>query len=431
MSNVIKSLRGMHDILPADSARWHAFEQVIREVMNSYCYNEMRTPLLEKTALFNRSIGEVTDIVEKEMYTFSDRKGESLSLRPENTASCIRAAIEHNLLQQGIITRLWYQGPMFRYERPQKGRYRQFHQIGAEVYGQSGPEIEVELVLLSAALWERLGLMDTMHLEINTLGTAEERAQYKNSLVQYFEIHKTSLDKDSQRRLTSNPLRILDSKNPNMQELLEAAPRLLDFLGDSSTRHFNTLQKLLAGFDIDVRVNPRLVRGLDYYSHTVFEWVTRHLGAQGTCCAGGRYDSLTEQLGGKLTPAVGWAMGVERVLSLIDLKQRKISNQDIDAYLVVGANIDTAGALALSENIRKTLPGLALICHTSGGSFKSQFKKADKSGAKLALILAEEEFRNNTVTLKFLRQDKDQITVSRDALAQTLTDILYAEPSSD
>ncbi len=414
----------MHDILPAQSASWHAFEQVIREVMYSYCYREMRTPLLEKTSLFNRSIGEVTDIVEKEMYSFPDRHGESLSLRPENTASCIRAAIEHNLFYQGSITRLWYQGPMFRYERPQKGRYRQFHQVGAEVYGLPGPEIEVELILLSAAIWRRLDLMKTMRLEINTLGTADERLRYKASLVDYFEKNRFCLDEDSLRRLTSNPLRILDSKNADMQDMLESAPRLIDILEKSSRKHFDTLQDLLSGFDIDVRINPRLVRGLDYYSQTVFEWVTDQLGAQGTCCAGGRYDSLTEQLGGKLTPAVGWAMGVERILSLIEMKHGHKLNRTVDAYLVIGENIEVALALSLAEALRKDIPAMALVCHTNGGSFKSQFKKADKSGAEIALILAEKEFHNGSVTLKFLRENKEQITISRDNLAQTLTEIL-------
>ncbi len=421
MSAQIKSLRGMHDVLPEQSEAWQYLEQIVREVMHSYCFKEMRTPILEQTSLFKRSIGEVTDIVEKEMYTFPDRKGESLSLRPENTAGCIRAAIEHNLLQQGVITRLWYQGPMFRYERPQKGRYRQFHQIGAEVYGVAGAEIEAELILLSAAIWTRLGLNNTMRLEINTLGTSTERQAYRDTLVAYFKQNQELLDTDSQRRLLSNPLRILDSKNPSMQALLDQAPQLINELGDDSRRHFENVQRLLRGLDIEVRVNPRLVRGLDYYSHTVFEWLTDELGAQGTCCAGGRYDSLTEQLGGKLTPAVGWAMGLERLLALLhsNNQQRQVG-QCLDAYLLVGKGVDSLDALKLAESLRLTLPGLALICHTGGGSLKSQFKKADKSGALIALVFAEQELQDRTITVKFLRDERNQITIAQHKLAQML-----------
>ncbi len=388
--------------------------------MRSYSYREMRTPLLEQTDLFQRSIGEVTDIVEKEMYTFADRNGESISLRPENTAGCIRAAIEHNMLQAGTISRIWYQGPMFRYERPQKGRYRQFNQIGAEVYGLSGPEIEAELILLSANLWKKLGLDEDMRLEINTLGTASERLLYRERLVSYFNSNLDVLDKDSLRRLETNPLRILDSKNPQMQAMLGQAPRLIDTLSEESCLHFERLQYLLEGFDIEVSVNPRLVRGLDYYSHTVFEWITEKLGAQGTCCAGGRYDSLTQQLGGKLTPAVGWAMGAERILALMESHQSDGEHAEAEVYLVIGKDIDSLAGLKLAEELRRLMPHMALICHSGGGSMKSQFKKADKSGAQIALILAEQELADNTVTVKYLREEREQDVVSRDELAQLL-----------
>lgn len=428
MNKTIKSLRGMHDMLPSQSAAWHFLEQAVRDVMQSYCFQEMRTPLLEQTALFKRSIGEVTDIVEKEMYTFSDRNDESISLRPENTAGCIRAAIEHNLLQQGLISRVWYQGPMFRYERPQKGRYRQFVQVGAEVYGVAGPEIEAELILLSANLWKRLGLDNNMHLEINTLGTLEERKVYREKLVSYFNANIDQLDEDSLRRLESNPLRILDSKNTDMQDMLASAPKLLDVLGEDSRQHFDQLQHLLKGFDIDVRINTRLVRGLDYYSHTVFEWVTDQLGAQGTCCAGGRYDSLTEQLGGKLTPAVGWAIGAERILALLEAGSGVPEQSAADVYLVLGNNVDVREGLVLAEQLRQQNPEMRLICHTGGGSMKSQFKKADRSGASIALVLAEQELENGTVNVKFLRlENSTQKAVAREELAQFLLEAIQTQ----
>ncbi len=420
MSKQIRSLRGMHDVLPAQSYAWHFLEENIRIVMSEYCYREMRTPILEQTALFQRSIGEVTDIVEKEMYSFDDRNGESLTLRPENTASCIRSAIEHGLLQAGVVSRVWYQGPMFRYERPQKGRYRQFNQVGAEVYGVAGPEIEAELILLTARLWKRLGLDAEMHLEINTLGTSKERQKYREILVAYFQENIDLLDEDSLRRLESNPLRILDSKNPKMQEMLGNAPQLLDVLGGESSTHFETLKGLLQAFEIDVRVNPRLVRGLDYYSHTVFEWVTDQLGAQGTCCAGGRYDSLTEQLGGKLSPAVGWAMGVERILALLEGAGKLTPPPEAEVYMILGTTVHAADGLRLAESLRSKVPDLALICHTGGGSLKSQFKKADKSGAAIAVVLAEQEIEDETVNVKFLREEREQMTVPQADLAHLL-----------
>lgn len=427
MADTLKSLRGMHDVLPAQSAAWQYLEQHVRDLMQSYCFEEIRTPLLEQTALFSRSIGDVTDIVEKEMYTFADRNGESISLRPENTASCIRSAIEHGLLQPGQVSRLWYQGTMFRYERPQKGRYRQFVQFGAEVYGIPGPQIEAELILLSANLWRRLGLDREMHLEINTLGTADERTHYREQLVAYLRDYSDALDADSQRRLESNPLRILDSKNPAMQAVLAEAPTLLDTLGDESREHFDGLQTLLRGFDIDVRVNTRLVRGLDYYSHTVFEWVTDRLGAQGTCCAGGRYDGLTEQLGGKLTPAVGWAIGAERILALLEETQGVPVRAVADVYVVMGGGVAAESGLQLAEELRTQLPGAGVICHAGGGSMKSQFKKADKSGAQCALVLGEQELADGTVTVKFLRQQSEQQTMARAGLAQFIQSAIQTD----
>ncbi|MDO6459817.1 histidine--tRNA ligase [Granulosicoccaceae sp. 1_MG-2023] len=420
MSKAIQSLRGMHDILPSQSAAWQHLEGHIRDIMRGHAYREMRTPIVEQTALFCRSIGEVTDIVEKEMYSFEDRNGESISLRPENTAGCIRAALQHGLLQPGAISRVWYQGPMFRYERPQKGRYRQFHQIGAEVYGAAGPAVEAELILMSFELWQRLGLDADMHLEINTLGTAEERAAYRAGLVAYFERHYDLLDEDSRRRLSSNPLRILDSKNPAMQEMLNAAPVLTDSLGEESRAHFAELQRILAAFPIDVRVNPRLVRGLDYYSHTVFEWVTDQLGAQGTTCAGGRYDTLTEQLGGKLTPAVGWAIGAERILALLEAAGKLPAVPEADVYVIIAPDVPAAEGLALAADVRRALPGRAVMANVAGGSLKSQFKKADKSGAALAVILGAGELQDGQVTVKDLRRTGEQQTIERGALAELL-----------
>lgn len=426
MSKTIQSLRGMHDVLPAQSAGWHQLESHIREIMRAHSYREMRTPIVEQTALFCRSIGEVTDIVEKEMYSFEDRNGENISLRPENTAGCIRAAVQHGLLQPGAISRVWYQGPMFRYERPQKGRYRQFHQIGAEVYGASGPAIEAELILMSFELWQRLGLADDMHLEINTLGTSEERAAYRDSLVAYFESHADLLDEDSQRRLSSNPLRILDSKNPAMQDMLNRAPTLMDSLSAESLNHFEELQSILAAFPIDVRVNHRLVRGLDYYSHTVFEWVTDQLGAQGTTCAGGRYDTLTEQLGGKLTPAVGWAIGAERILALLEASGGIADTPEADLYVIVGPDVDAADGLRLAADVRTALPGRAVMANVSGGSLKSQFKKADKSGATHAVIVGGSEIAAEQVTIKDLRQTGEQQSVARSELTELLGTLVPA-----
>ncbi|HIG78491.1 MAG TPA: histidine--tRNA ligase, partial [Cycloclasticus sp.] len=358
-----------------------------------------------------------TDIVEKEMYTFEDRNGDSLSLRPEGTASCVRAGLEHGLFYNQI-QRLWYQGPMFRHERPQKGRYRQFHQIGIECFGMSGAEIEVEIILMSYRLWKKLGLESELSLEINSLGTSEERASYKEVLVEYFQQHAEQLDDDSSRRLQTNPLRILDSKNPAMQTLIENAPRLADSLGDESSAHFKQLQGYLTDAGVNFTHNPRLVRGLDYYSHTVFEWTTSSLGAQGTVCAGGRYDGLINQLGGKQTPAVGLAMGVERLVLL--LEQHEWSAEKPLAYIVYQGDVAKAKAIQLAENLRDQLPQAGFVLHCGEGSLKSQFKKADKTGAKLALILGEQEIEENKVGVKFLRERKEQQFIPREELDEFL-----------
>jgi len=417
MSKKLQAIRGMHDILPDKTPLWQMLEKTMSAVCQQYGYSEIRMPLVESTDLFCRSIGEVTDIVEKEMYTFDDRNGDSLSLRPEGTASCVRAGLEHGLFYNQI-QRLWYQGPMFRHERPQKGRYRQFHQIGIECFGMSGAEIEAEVILMSYRLWKNLGLATELTLEINTLGTSEERAAYKGILVEYFKQHSEQLDDDSTRRLKSNPLRILDSKNPAMQVLIEAAPRLIDSLGDESVQHFKKLQGYLTDAGVSFKHNPRLVRGLDYYSHTVFEWTTTSLGAQGTVCAGGRYDGLIDQLGGKQTPAVGLAMGVERLVLL--LEQHEWSKASPLAYIVYQGEQARKEAIQLAERLRDQLPEQGIILHCGEGSLKSQFKKADKTGAKLALILGEAEVDENKVSIKFLRDRQEQQEVPQSELEKFL-----------
>lgn len=413
MSKFIQSIRGMHDVLPDDSHRWQAFESVIRQLMASYGYKEIRMPLVESTDLFCRSIGEVTDIVEKEMYTFEDRNGDKLTLRPEGTASCVRAGIQHGLLHNQV-QRLWYSGPMFRHERPQKGRYRQFHQFGAEVYGIETPDIDAELILIGARLWRQLGLKD-IRLELNTLGSNEARVQYKQVLVDYLNQHHDELDEDSLRRLKSNPLRILDSKNPKMKEMLDNAPALADHLDEESRQQFDKLKASLEAAGIEYTVNPRLVRGLDYYCKTVFEWITDELGAQGTICAGGRYDGLVEQLGGKSTPAIGFALGMERILALLEAQQAQPAGT-IDIYFVLLGEVCEIKGLQLAEDIRNQLPDVKMITHCGAGSIKSQMKKADKSGADIALIIAEDELNNEQVTVKYLREKKEQVSVGFDSL---------------
>lgn len=415
----------MNDLLPGDSPRWQFFEAKVRQLMARYGFAEIRMPIVEQTALFARSIGEVTDIVEKEMYTFDDRNGDSLTLRPEGTAGCVRAAMQHGLLYNQT-QRLWYQGPMFRHERPQKGRYRQFHQVGVETYGFDGPDIDAEVILLSARLWQELGLAEHVTLELNSLGSREARAAYRDTLVAYFDRHIEVLDDDSKRRLATNPLRILDSKNPAMAEMLGGAPRLIDHLDDESREHFERLKAMLDTAGIDYVINPRLVRGLDYYSRTVFEWTTDALGSQGTVCAGGRYDGLVEQLGGKPTPAVGFAMGIERLILLLDTLDLVPDEAlfSCDVYLVPTDDASSPAALTLAEQLREALPGLRLTLHCGGGSFKSRMKKADKSGATVALLLGEDERREQTASLKFLRDARDQQKLSQRELADALNALL-------
>ena len=421
MAKLIKSIRGMHDVLPDDSFRWQAFETVIRQLMASYGYKEIRMPLVESTDLFCRSIGEVTDIVEKEMYTFEDRNGDKLTLRPEGTASCVRAGIQHGLLHNQI-QRLWYSGPMFRHERPQKGRYRQFHQFGAEVYGIDTPDIDAELILIGARLWKQLGLKG-VRLELNTLGSNQARSEYKQVLIAYLEQHQDQLDEDSLRRLETNPLRVLDSKNPSMREMLDNAPALIDHLDEESSQQFDKLKASLEAAGVAYTINPRLVRGLDYYCKTVFEWVTDELGAQGTICAGGRYDGLVEQLGGKATPAIGFALGMERILALLESQQQQ-PPQTLDVYMVLLGEASELKGLQLSEEIREQLPDVKMIMHCGAGSVKSQMKKADKSGAVIALILAEDELNSGYITVKYLREKKEQITVSFDELIKFISNIV-------
>ncbi len=412
----------MHDVLPADMPAWNLLEDEYRALAESYGYRQIRTPIVEKTALFARSIGEVTDIVEKEMYSFQDRNGDSLSLRPENTASVVRACLQGGLLQDQQ-QRLWYSGPMFRHERPQKGRYRQFHQFGAEVFGISGADIEAELILLAARFWKRLGL-GQIELQINSLGSSDCRRRFRELLVEYFRDHYDALDEDSQRRLESNPLRILDSKNPDMQALIESAPALRDSLDDASREHFDELTDILDQAGVAYEVNQRLVRGLDYYSHTVFEWVTESLGAQGTVCGGGRYDGLIEQLGGKPGYAAGFSMGCERLVAMLIDQQLAPAEPGCDVYLLMRGDNSVARAQQLAESIRDEMPRLKLVVHAGAGSFKSQMRKADKSGARLAFILGEAEMEAGTVSVKDLRQQGDQFEVAQSEIGSRLASLL-------
>ena len=418
MSKTLQAIRGMNDILPADAALWEFFEDTIRDWLRAYGYTQIRTPIVESTDLFVRSIGEVTDIVEKEMYSFEDKlNGERLTLRPEGTASCVRAVIEHNLLYNAP-QRLWYTGPMFRHERPQKGRYRQFHQVGVESLGYAGPDMDAEHILMTARLWKLLNLQDVA-LELNTLGSAEARGRYRQRLIAYFEQHAGLLDDDARRRLHSNPLRILDTKNPAMQAMVEAAPRLMDDLDEASCTHFDELKAMLDRAGIAYRINPRLVRGLDYYNATVFEWVTTRLGAQGTVCAGGRYDSLIEQIGGKPAPACGYAMGVERLLALMVEQGGAIPALPADVYLVYAGDAAARWAPQVAEQLRDA--GLAVVLHCGGGSFKSQMKKADASGAQFAVIIGDDEAAAAEVTLKPLRGAGEQKRLAVDAVIGSLS----------
>ncbi len=414
----VKAVRGMNDILPDESYLWEYFEQTVQQWLAAYGYRNIRTPIVEQTDLFVRSIGEVTDIVEKEMYTFIDHlNNDSLTLRPEGTASCVRAAIEHNLLYAGP-QRLYYAGPMFRHERPQKGRYRQFHQIGVEALGYAGPDIDAELIVMGARLWKLLGISD-LRLEISTLGNTESRVLHRARLLKYFEQHRGELDEDSLRRLHTNPLRILDSKNPRMQKVIEHAPRLIDDLDLESCNHFESLQRILRERGINYEVNLRLVRGLDYYNRTVFEWVTDKLGAQGTVCAGGRYDGLIEQVGGKSIPACGFAMGVERLLLLIEACGEKINQPVPDIYIVHQGNDQVMDyAWKCAEFLRDK--GFNVILHCGDGSFKSQMKKADSSGAVYAVIIGNDEFRAQEVTIKPLRELIEQASVKLNSVTEII-----------
>lgn len=400
----IQAIRGMNDILPEQTPKWQYLEDTVRRVLQSYGYSEIRMPIVEQTELFKRSIGEVTDIVEKEMYTFEDRNGDSLTLRPEGTACCVRAAEQHGLLFNQT-QKLWYCGPMFRHERPQKGRYRQFNQIGVESFGMQGPDIDAEMIIMTARFWKALGLLDNVTLQINSLGTSEARKAYKAALVEYLSGHLDALDDDSKRRLDSNPLRILDSKNKETQKVLDNAPDFADYIDAESKEHFEMLLNLLNANGVEYEVNSRLVRGLDYYSKTVFEWVTQDLGAQGTVCAGGRYDGLVEQLGGKPTPGVGFAMGVERLILMLESLDKIPTevNNAADVYIVAVGDGTQVEAFKLAEILRNEFLSLRVVTHCGGGSFKSQMKKADKSGAPVALIIGENEINNKTVVVKPLR----------------------------
>ena len=418
----INAIRGMNDILPEATPRWQQLETALRSLMQRYGYREIRLPVVEPTPLFKRAIGEVTDIVEKEMYSFEDRSGESLTLRPEGTAGCVRACLEHGLTHNQS-PKLWYTGPMFRYERPQKGRYRQFHQFGVETFGQAGADMDAELILMTARLWQSLGLTDVVSLEINSLGESEGRAAYRQALVTYLEQFRTQLDDDSQRRLTTNPLRILDSKDASTQAILVNAPQLSDYLDEGSRQHFATLCAQLDACGVTYRVNPNLVRGLDYYNKTVFEWVTTALGSQGTVCAGGRYDGLVAQLGGQATPAVGFAIGLERLVLLLDAVHPVCESAEADVMVLALGEGTAQHAICLAEQLRDALPALRIVYNCGGGSFKSQFRKADKSGAQLALIVGEAEVTTNTVGIKWLRVDREQISCAMSDAAEHIQQV--------
>ncbi|MCK5726211.1 MAG: histidine--tRNA ligase [Thiotrichaceae bacterium] len=418
-TRTIKSIRGVHDILPTDSPSWQHFEKTFSSLLDSYGYSEIRMPIIESTELFKRSIGEVTDIVEKEMYTFTDRNESSLTLRPEGTAGCVRAGIQHGLLYNQQ-QRLWYNGPMFRRERPQKGRYRQFHQVGVETFGITGPDIDAELIAMTARLWQLLGLKN-IELQLNSIGSNASRQAYKTVLVEYFTKHYDALDEDSQRRLSTNPMRILDSKNPQLAKLIATAPSILDHLDDDSQQHFDQLKNLLDAMEIQYTINTRLVRGLDYYSKTVFEWVTTELGSQGTVCGGGRYDGLVEQLGSKNTPACGFGMGIERVLDLMEAQGIVPKQNKPDFYLMMIGEGTLAKGMQLAEQIRQQIPNVKLITHCGEGSFKSQIKRADKSGAKIALIIDNKALENQQIIFNPLRdREQPQQTIAEDKLIAIL-----------
>ncbi|NOI81284.1 histidine--tRNA ligase [Vibrio tubiashii] len=411
MAKKIQAIRGMNDCLPTQSPLWQKLENTVKNVISAYGYNEVRMPIVEMTHLFSRAIGEVTDVVEKEMYTFEDRNGDSLTLRPEGTAGCVRSCIENSLINRDE-QRLWYMGPMFRHERPQKGRYRQFHQCGVEVFGLDGPDVDAELIMMTARLWRELGIDKHVRLELNSIGSLEDRANYRTALIAFLEQHIDILDDDCKRRMHTNPLRVLDTKNPDVQAILGDAPRLSDYLGEESKQHFAGLCELLDSAGIEYTVNERLVRGLDYYNRTVFEWITESLGAQGTVCGGGRYDGLVEQLGGKATPAVGFAMGLERLVLMLETLELTEVRRSVDVYMVTAGEGTMLAGMKLAESLREQVPGLRVMSHFGGGNFKKQFKRADKVGAAVALVLGENEVADNTVVLK------DLIGGTQDTLSQ-------------
>ena len=425
MATKIQSVRGMNDYLPADTAVWHRIENTLKRILTSYGISEIRTPIVEHTPLFQRAIGEVTDVVEKEMYSFQDREENvSLTLRPEGTAGCVRAGIEKGLLYNQE-QRLWYIGPMFRHERPQKGRYRQFHQLGAEVFGLSGPDIDAELIMMTARWWRELGIAEHVTLELNSIGSLQARANYREALVAFLEQHKDKLDEDCKRRMYTNPLRVLDSKDKVVQELLNDAPALFDYLDEESKAHFDGLCAILDAAGIQYRINQRLVRGLDYYNRTVFEWVTTALGSQGTVCAGGRYDGLVEQLGGHNTPAVGFAMGLERMVLLVQSVNPDFVSETAvtDIYLASFGEGSQVAAMMLAEQIRDSLPDVRIMTNYGGGNFKRQLSRADKNGARIALILGEDEIANGTVTVKELATGEQQ-TLAQSGLSARLSELL-------
>ena len=424
MAKAIQAIRGMNDCLPSETNVWQMVEAVLRRVASNYGFAEIRMPIVESTALFKRSIGEVTDIVEKEMYTFDDRNGDSLTLRPEGTASCVRAGNQHGLLYNQE-QRLWYMGPMFRHERPQKGRYRQFHQFGLEAFGIATPDIDAEIILLTSRLWRELGINEFVTLELNSLGSNEERTNYRDALITYLTEREELLDEDAKRRMHTNPLRVLDSKNPQVQAALVDAPKLSDYFGEETQQHFDSLCARLDAAGIKYVLNERLVRGLDYYNRTVFEWVTSSLGAQGTVCAGGRYDGLVEQLGGKATPAFGFALGIERlVLMLTELEKVTNVRPQVDAYVVILGDDAQIAANQLAEQWRDQVPNIRLQCHCGGGNMKKQLKRADKSGAQIALILGDNEIAEQQVMIKYLRGQQEQQNLAFEKIPSFLNELI-------
>ncbi|EHU5191775.1 histidine--tRNA ligase [Vibrio parahaemolyticus] len=422
MAKTIQAIRGMNDCLPTQSPLWQKLENTVKNVISAYGYNEVRMPIVEETNLFSRAVGEETDVVSKEMYTFDDRNGDSLTLRPEGTAGCVRSCIQNSLINRGE-QRLWYMGPMFRHERPQKGRYRQFHQCGVEVFGLNGPDVDAELIMMTARLWRELGIDKHVRLELNSIGSQEDRADYRTALVAFLEQHIDVLDEDCKRRMHTNPLRVLDTKNPDIQAILGDAPRLSEYLGEESKAHFAGLCELLDAAGIEYTVNERLVRGLDYYNRTVFEWITESLGAQGTVCGGGRYDGLVEQLGGKPTPAVGFAMGLERLVLMLETLELTDVRRSVDVYVVTAGEGTMMAGMKLAEQLREAISGVRVMNHFGGGNFKKQFKRADKVGAVVALVLGENEVADNTVVLKDL-VGGEQETYSQAEVAEKIAALI-------